>query len=320
MGEKPFVSIVIPVLNEEENVEPLYERLRDVLDREASRREILYVDDGSTDATAAKIKALHEKDPSVKLICLSRNFGHQLALTAGLDHAQGDVCVTMDADLQHPPDAIPRFLEKWREGFEVVSGVKTGASKRTWLVDPFSRVFYLLMSWLSDTRIDPEASDFRLFTRPVVAALRATRESTRFLRGLVKWVGFRATTVPYETAERYRGTAKYTMGQRLALARAGIFSFSIIPLRLASLTGVIVAALAFVYAVYSIYAHVVLHQTIQGWTSLIIVVLFLGSLQLLFTGLLGEYLGRVFIEAKQRPLYLVRSLVGLAEDAVPPGR
>jgi len=320
MNEKPYVSVVIPVLNEEENVEPLHERLREVLDREASRREIIYVDDGSTDGTVARIRGLHEKDPTVKLVCLSRNFGHQLALTAGLDHAQGDLCITMDADLQHPPDAIPRFLEKWREGYEVVSGVKSGASKRSWLVEPFSRFFYFLMSRLSDTPVDPEASDYRLFTRPVVTALRATRESTRYLRGLVRWVGFRSTTVPYQTAERFRGSAKYTLGQRISLARAGIFSFSIIPLRLASLAGVVVAALAFVYAVYAIYARLVLHQTIQGWTSLIIVVLFLGSLQLLFTGILGEYLGRVFIEAKDRPLYVVRSRIGLEEEAAVPRR
>jgi dolichol-phosphate mannosyltransferase len=317
MSEKPFVSIVIPVLDEEENVEPLYQQLRDVLEKEASRREIIFVDDGSTDATAARISQLHAQDPSVKLLSLSRNFGHQIALTAGLDHASGDVCITMDADLQHPPAVIPKFLEKWREGFDVVSGVKTGVQRRSWLIELLARIFYFFMARLSDTAIDPQASDFRLFTRPVVLAIRSMRESTRFLRGLVKWVGFKSATLPYEPAERFRGAPKYTLRMLSRLAGAGVFSFSVVPLRLATFTGIVVAALAFVYGGYALYARVVLRRVIEGWTSLMIVVLFLGSLQLLFTGIVGEYLGRAFMEAKRRPLYLVRSRAGIEPDGQP---
>jgi dolichol-phosphate mannosyltransferase len=317
MSPKPFVSVVIPVLNEEENVEALYDRLKELLDREASRREIIYVDDGSIDGTVSKVTQLHAKDPTVKLVSLSRNFGHQLALTAGLDHAQGDVVVTMDADLQHPPDVIPKFLEKWREGYDVVSGVKTGAARRSWFVEMLAGIFYFFMKRLSDTAIDPQASDFRLFTRPVVLALRSMRESTRFLRGLVKWVGFRSITVPYEPAERFRGAPKYTLRMLARLAGAGVFSFSVVPLRLATMTGLCVALLAAVYAAFALYARFVWRHVIEGWTSMILVVMFLGSLQLVFIGIVGEYLGRAFMEAKHRPLYLVRSRLGLDADAQP---
>lgn len=318
MNEKPFLSVVLPVLNEEENVEALYDRLKEVLDREASRREIVFVDDGSTDGTLAKIGQLHAKDPTVKVVSLSRNFGHQIALTAGLDHVQGELCVTMDADLQHPPDVIPRFLDKWREGFDVVSGVKTGVARRSWFVELLARLFYFVMSRLSDTAIDPQASDFRLFTRPVLDALRSMRETTRFLRGLVKWVGFKSVTVPYEPAERFRGAPKYTLRMLARLAGAGVFSFSVVPLRLATLTGIGVALLATGYAAYVAYVRIVKGNIIEGWTTLIIVVLFLGSLQLLFTGMVGEYLGRTFLEAKQRPLYVVRSRIGLEPAASNP--
>lgn len=311
MSDKPFISVVIPVLNEEENVETLAARLKEVLDKEASQREILFVDDGSTDATPARIAALNAKDPTVKLIALSRNFGHQIALTAGLDHARGDVVVTLDGDLQHPPEVIPKFLEKWREGYEVVSGVKTGVARRFFLIEWMAKIFYFFMSRLSDTALDPQASDFRLFARPVVAALRSMRESTRFLRGLVKWVGFKSVTVPYEPAERFRGAPKYTLRKLMGLAGAGVLSFSVVPLRLATILGVIVSCLAVVYAAWAIYVKVHLRQIIEGWTSLMIVVLFLGSLQLLVMGIVGEYLAKAFLETKHRPLYLIRSRIGV---------
>lgn len=304
------ISVVVPILNEEENVGPMVDRLRPILEKEGEW-EIVFVDDGSTDSTAARVQELHAKEPSVKLVSLSRNFGHQLALTAGLDHANGDVVVTMDGDLQHPPEVIPKFLEKHREGFEVVSGTKTGIARRSFFVEMLAGLYYWMLRKLSSTDIDPQASDFRLMDKRVVMALRESRESTRFLRGLVKWVGFRSTTVPYEPAERFRGQPKYTLRRLASLAGAGIFSFSVVPLRLTTFTGLFVAGLATVYAGYAFYARIFMRRVIEGWSSLMIAVLFLGSLQLVFLGIVGEYLGRVFLEVKRRPLYLVRQRVGL---------
>ncbi len=311
MSERPFISVVIPAFNEEENVGILYERLKPVLDRESSRYEILFVDDGSTDETSKRISELREKDSCVKLIELSRNFGHQAALTAGIDHVTGDVCITMDADLQHPPEALPQLLEKHREGFDVVSGVKTGPRRRSLVMELIARIYYFLLRTISHIPIDPHASDFRLMDRKVVEALQSTRESARFLRGLVKWIGFRSTTLPYEPAQRLKGRPTYTLRRRMEVGMAGVFSFSIVPLRLGTFVGIGVALLATAGALFALIERISTGRPIDNVTVLLIVVLFLGGLNLTFLGIVGEYLGRVFLEVKKRPLYVIRSRVGL---------
>jgi glycosyltransferase involved in cell wall biosynthesis len=314
MTEKPYISVVVPVFNEEGNVEPLYARTKEVLSREAGRYEILFVDDGSTDATAARVTALHRTDPLVKLISLSRNFGHQVALRAGIDHASGDLVVTMDGDLQHPPEVIPQLLAKQREGFDVVSGVKSGHGKRSFFLELTAGLYYLLCR-LFKIPVDPHASDFRVMEKKVVDALRATRESTRFLRGLVKWVGFRSATVPYERGERLKGRPSYTLRRRFEVAFAGLFSFTTAPLRLATLTGLCLAAVAVALAIYL--AILVGAHGFGTMDVLLLVVLFLSGIHLFFLGIVGEYLGRVFMEVKRRPLYLVREKLGLSADTGP---
>lgn len=311
MPDKPFVSVVVPMLNEEENVEALYARLKDVLSKEAGRYEIVFVDDGSEDRTVERVSALHQADPNVKLVSLSRNFGHQTALTAGLDHASGDVVVTMDADLQHPPDLIPQLLAKHREGYDVVSGVKSGRGKRSWFLELTASIYYFLISRLSSVEIDTHASDFRLMDRKVVLALRSLRESTRFLRGLVKWIGFKSTTVPYAPGERYRGHPTYTFSKRVGVGAAGVFTLSVVPLRLATFTGLFLGFLGAGATVYGFF------RPLENWQVLTIVMLFVGALQLVFLGIVGEYLGRVFLEVKRRPLYLVRNRLGVSESAPP---
>ncbi len=316
--ERPFLSVVVPVLNEEDNVGHLCDRLRSVLAAEASRFEVIFVDDGSTDATARRVADLHASDPSIRLVSLSRNFGHQIAITAGLDHVDGDACVTMDADLQHPPEVIPRLLAEYRKGFDVVSGVKTSQGRRFWVYRLGAAIYYPVMRRISNEAIEPHASDFRLMDRTVVDALRRTREATRFLRGLVKWVGFRSTSIPYEVGERHRGEPKFNFRRLAQLGAAGVFSFSVAPLRLATITGLLVAVFAGLMAVYYFVLKFREDVEPQGWTSLMVVILFLGGIQLLSIGMIGEYLGRVFVEAKRRPLYLVRETIGIRDGLGPP--
>lgn len=309
MSEKPYISVVLPVFNEEENLQPVYERLREVLSKEAGRFEIVFVDDGSSDRTASVIEELHQKDPSVKLVGLSRNFGQQVALTAGLDHAEGDVVITMDADLQHPPDAIPRLLEKHREGFEVVSAVKEGAGRRSWFLESTAALYYFLLRRVADVPIDAHASDFRLLDRKVVTALRATRESSRFMRGLVRWVGFRSTTVPYQQGGRHKGRPAYTLRKRFEVAAAGLFGFSMVPLRLCTLAGVLLLLLGTACGLYG----AIRLRDLESLYTAIGAILFVGGLQLFFLGVAGEYLGRIHFEVKNRPLYVVRRRVGAQE-------
>ena len=307
---KPFLSVVVPFLNEEGNLGPLYERLRPVLQAEASRYEILFVDDGSSDGSVRRVRELQAQDPSVKLIVLARNYGHQLALTAGLDHATGDAVLTLDADLQHPPELIPRFLEEWRRGADVVHGVKTGRARGGLLKRAFASAYYRLMRWIARVEIVPHASDYRLLSRTAAAALRSMRERSRFLRGLVNWMGFPTARVAYEPDERRSGRPKYTFRRSAGLGLSGVLSFSTFPLRLSTYAGLAIGALSLAYAGFALHARLFRGAVIEGWTSMIVAVLFLGSTQLLALGVLGEYLARVFDEVKARPLYLVREAPG----------
>ena len=305
------VSIVIPVFNEVENVPILFDHLTKALHGLPFNFEILFVDDGSTDGTYLAVKDVQKRDRRIKALSFSRNFGHQAALTAGLQYASGDAVITMDGDLQHPPSLIPTLIEKWREGFEIVYTTRESTADESFFKKMTSRLFYRLINAFSETPVQPFAADFRLLDRAVVRSLNTLEERDRFLRGLIGWLGFSTVGVPYTADLRAAGKSKYTLGKMMKLALNGIVSFSAAPLHLVTYLGIFSAFLGFLYGIYSLYVRFFTNDTVQGWTSLVIVILFLGGVQLISIGILGEYLIRVYDETKRRPLYIVRDSVGL---------
>jgi dolichol-phosphate mannosyltransferase len=304
---RPELSVVIPVLNESRNVAPLLDRLAPILSGLSTNFEIIYVDDGSTDDTAASISTLAVRQPVVRLVQLARNFGHQAALCAGLAAARGDAVITMDGDLQHPPELIPVLVMEWRGGAEVVQTIRREPADGNPVKRAASRGFYRLLSRISRVRVTPGAADFRLMSREAVAAFLACAERCRFNRGLVQWIGFDCVEVPYDAAPRHTGRSKYSWRAMFRLAADAVFSFSTWPLRLAGLAGVIVSAGAAVYLLYALWAALFTDWTVPGWTSLLGTMLVLGGVQLITLWILGEYVGRLYEEVKQRPLYVVRA-------------
>jgi dolichol-phosphate mannosyltransferase len=306
---KPTISAVLPVFNEQENLLPLYERLAPAL-RAVGPYEIVFVDDGSSDRSPATILELRDRDPAVKLVQLTRNFGHQAALWAGVEHARGDAVVLMDSDLQDPPEVIHEFVQAWRAGHEVAYAVrqrrKESAVKRAGYY-----VFYRTFRALADVQMPVDSGDFCLMDRKVVDALKELPERGRFLRGLRSWVGYRQVGVPYERPARFAGDAKYTMRRLVRLAMDGLLSFSSFPLRLASYLGLLTAGAGVLYLLVAVAARLYAGEVPQGWTSIVAIVLILGGIQLLVTGVLGAYLARVYEETKDRPTYMVRDVHGL---------
>jgi polyisoprenyl-phosphate glycosyltransferase len=310
---RPVLSVVVPLYNEAGNVAPLLERVGNVVERLRADfdYEVVLVNDGSTDGTAAAIRGEMERRPHIVLVNLSRNFGHQLAATAGIEIATGDAVVLMDGDLQDPPELIPAFLLKWREGYDVVYAVRRtrpGESRFKLLT---ARLFYRIIKRLTKIAIPLDAGDFRLMSRRVVDALRRSPERNRFLRGLVSWVGFNQTAIEYDRDVRHTGRTKYPLAKMIRFAMDGITSFSDIPLRFASYLGFTVSAAAFVYALIVIAFKLFSLKPpayTPGWASTIVAVLFLGGVQLMSLGILGEYLGRVYDEVKGRPLYLISDI------------
>lgn len=307
--EPPLLSIVIPVLNEEENLQVLYEELAVVLDR-LGTREIIFVDDGSDDRSVELILGFRRHDPTVKLIRLSRNFGHQAAISAGLDHASGDAVVFMDADLQDPPQLLAELVDRWQDDHEVVYAIRR-KRKEGWPKRMAYFVFYRLLRRLADIQVPADSGDYCLIDRRVADALRALPERNRFLRGLRSWVGFRQVGVPYERPSRFAGEVKYTTSRLIKLALDGLLAFSSVPLRIASYLGFITAGLGLIYILVAVFARLFAGRVPAGWTSIIAIVLTIGGIQLIVTGVLGEYLGRVYGEVKGRPLYLVREAHGV---------
>lgn len=305
------VSLAIPVYNEAENIPLLLDRLRPVIDKLPYAFEILFIDDGSSDGTYRRIKEAQKTDPRIKAISFSRNFGHQAALTAGLQYASGDAVITMDGDLQHPPSLIPVLLEKWREGFQIVFTTRESTVDEPFLKRLTSRLFYGIINKFSDTPVQRYAADFRLLDRAVVNSLNTLEERDRFLRGLIGWLGYSAVGVPYKADARAAGTSKYTTRKMIKLAFDGILSFSAAPLHLVTYLGIASAFFSFLYGVYSLYVRFFTDTTITGWTSTMIVILFLGGVQLISIGILGEYLIRVYNESKRRPLFIVRDSLGI---------
>lgn len=311
------LSVIVPMRNEARNVGALLDRLRPALDRLGLPAEVICVDDGSTDATAEMLKLAHAVDPRVRAISLSRNFGKEVALAAGLREARGRAAVLMDADLQHPPELIERFVALWREGFEMVYGQRldrrADGPLRRWL----SAAFYRLFALLSQTDLPPGAGDFRLMDRKVVDALNAIEERTRFTKGLYSWVGFRQTGVPYEVPERADGRSRFSLLALWRLAVDGITAFSTIPLRVWSYLGLFVSAVAIGYGAFIVVRTLLYGTDLPGYPSLMVAIMLLSGVQLVGLGVMGEYVGRIFAEAKRRPLYLVRERIGAGEASEP---
>ena len=317
----PLCSIVVPCFNEEAVIRKTHERLLNVMDREASCRfEILYVDDGSRDGTFAVLQGLQAAEPRVRVVALSRNFGHQVAVTAGLEHAAGHAVVVMDADLQDPPEIIPRMLERWRGGVDVAYGVRRNRHGESAFKRWSAGLFYRLIAALSDTFIPLDTGDFRLMDRRVVDAFLAMPERDRFVRGMVAWTGFRQEPVLYERQARLAGETSYTMKKMVSLAVCGIFSFSIVPLRVATWVGLTASGLAMAGIVYALVVRLFTEEWVRGWALLLIGVMFLGGVQLTVLGIFGEYLGRIYREVKGRPLYLVRERLGFPEHDTMSGK
>lgn len=305
LTQNPFVSVVIPCFNEAGNIQALYDQLIPVL-TSYSVYELLFVDDGSQDETVSLIIGLSQKDANVKLIQLSRNFGHQAALKAGLDSAQGDCVISLDADLQHPPELIPQLIAKWQEGYEVVFTQREKDPNLSWMKRATSKLFYRLAQKLSSVQIHQGTADFRLLDREVVDVLKQLDESYLFIRGLVSWVGFKQTAISYRPQDRFAGESNYTYRKMFSLALSGITSFSIRPLQLSMLLGLLIASLAGIYGLYVIYIFAFTQQAMPGWASTTASVLFIGGVQLIMLGVLGEYVGKGFMEGKRRPPYIIR--------------
>ena len=309
----PALSIVVPLYNEEDNVRPLVERIVSIIERlpERPESEIILVNDGSTDRTLDRIREELQRRPNIVLVNLSRNFGHQLAATAGVELAQGDAVVLMDGDLQDPPELIEQFVEKWRQGYDVVYAVRRTRKGESAFKLFTARLFYRTIKRLTKVSIPVDTGDFRLMSRRVVDALKRTPERHRFLRGLVSWVGYNQTGVEYDRDIRHSGSTKYPLPKMMRFAIDGITSFSDVPLRFASYLGFVSSLIAFVYALivvgFKLFGHNAPYYT-PGWASTIVAVLFLGGVQLISLGILGEYIGRIYDEVKGRPLYLISDI------------
>ncbi|RPJ84098.1 MAG: glycosyltransferase [Acidobacteria bacterium] len=301
----PLLSIVVPLFNEEPVVDALYSRLTGVLDGNRLRAEVILVNDGSTDGTMQKVRGICQRDRRFRVLSFSRNFGHQFAISAGIDRASGDAVVVMDADLQDPPEVILDMLRKWREGFDVVHAVRRERKGESYMKRATAALFYRVLRRLTDVEISVDAGDFRLMDRKVVAQLKQMRERFRFVRGMVSWVGFRQGNVEYVREDRYAGETKYPWRKMIRFALDAIFSFSQVPLRISSALGFLASALAFIFMIYGVVVRAVFpERAVAGWASIFVAMLFLGGVQLISVGILGEYLGRIYDEVKRRPLYI----------------
>jgi glycosyltransferase involved in cell wall biosynthesis len=309
----PVISIIVPVKDEEDGIAPFVDRVGKVLDGLAGAPswEIVFVDDGSGDATLPAIMAANSRDPRVGGISLSRNFGKESALSAGLDHARGDVVVPIDVDMQDPPEVIGPMIDKWREGFEVVYGVRRNRQSDSLPKRLTADLYYRAHNWLSTDKIPEHAGDFRLLDRRVVDVIRKLPERNRFMKGLFAWSGFRQAAVEYDRVERTVGSTKFNYWKLWTLAIDGITSASTVPLRIWSYVGATIAAVSLVYAIYLVIRTLLFGIDVPGYASMMVAILFLGGIQLISLGVLGEYVGRILIETKQRPIYIVSKLIGV---------
>lgn len=316
----------MPVHNEADNLPLLVERLRTTLGGKVESWEVVFVDDGSRDETLAVIRDLNLADPRINAVSFSRNFGKEIAIAAGLDHALGDAVIIMDADLQHPPETIPAFLAKWREGYLNVYGQRTDRESETRMKRGFAKLFYRIFGYFGETPLPEGAGDFRLLDRKAVDALRALPERARFSKGLYAWVGFRSIGVPFQVAEREHGQSKFKYRKLFSFAFDGLSSFSTVPLKIATWSGAVIAVIATFSALYFMLRTLLFGTDLPGFPSLIVSIMFFSGIQLVSLGMIGEYVGRIFAEVKRRPLYLIGERVGFDArivehprgDALPP--
>jgi polyisoprenyl-phosphate glycosyltransferase len=317
MHDRPIteqlVSVIIPVLNEADNLDQLVGRLTPVLDRLGPRWEIIFIDDGSTDDTLVKLKALHAREPRATGISFSRNFGKEIALAAGLQYARGDAAIMMDADLQHPPELLVDFVARWREGYDIVYGNRIDRGTDGLFRRLYSRVFYRLFNYLSRSDIPPGAGDFRLLDRRAIDAMNRFKENSRFNKGLYSWIGFKSIGLPYQVAERVSGVSKWSFTKLTSFAIDGLTSFSTLPLRVWSVLGLAISTLAIIYASFILIRTIIFGADVPGYPSILVSVMLLAGVQLISLGVLGEYLGRVYEEVKDRPLYLVADEIGIEQ-------
>ncbi|MDF2524105.1 MAG: hypothetical protein K0R31_1746 [Clostridiales bacterium] len=314
MSDKVKYSIVVPVFNEEEGIIESYKRLKKVLDSLQESYELLFVNDGSRDKTAAIINELCEMDKKLKFINFSRNFGHQIAITAGMDFSEGDAIVVIDADLQDPPEVIPKMIEKWKEGYEVVYGKRLERQGETFFKKFTAKLFYRFLKNMTDVEIPVDTGDFRLIDRKVCDALKQVNERNRYVRGLISWLGFKQTGVEFSRDKRFAGETKYPLKKMFKFAFDAITSFSYKPLKLASYAGMILSLFSFAYLIVVIYLRLFTDITYPGWASTLAVNLFFNGIILIILGIIGEYVGRIYDEAKGRPLYIITNLKNLEKD------
>ncbi len=316
MSERFLCSVVIPVYNEELVVQETYKRLKLVMDALDKPYELIFVNDGSRDNTAKIIGAICESDSKVKLVDFSRNFGHQLAITAGMNYSSGDSIIVIDADLQDPPEVIPEMIKKWTEGYDIVFGKRQKRKGETFFKKVTAKIFYRFLKSMTDVDIPVDAGDFRLIDRKVCDALKSVTESNRYIRGIISWLGFKQTCVEYIRDKRFAGETKYPLKKMLKFAFDAIASFSYKPLKLASYSGTFISMLSFIYLLVVICLRLFTDTTITGWASTLAVSLFLNGIVLIILGIIGEYIGRIYDEVKGRPLYIVRETRNMEDDKI----
>lgn len=315
MQEKTVYSVIVPVFNEEEVVRETYTRLKKVMDTLMEGYEIIFVNDGSQDKTAVIINEICEQDINIKFIDFSRNFGHQTAITAGMDYSEGDAIVVIDADLQDPPEIIPLMIEKWKEGFDVVYGKRFERKGDSFFKKATAKVFYRFMRNMTDVDIPLDTGDFRLIDRKLCDALKTVNERNRYVRGIISWLGFRQTGVEFSRDKRFAGETKYPLKKMLKFAFDAIASFSYKPLKLASYMGILLSFFSFIYMLVILYQRLFIKgSTVPGWASILAVNLFFNGIVLIILGIIGEYIGRIYDEAKGRPLYVVRQVKNIKNN------
>jgi dolichol-phosphate mannosyltransferase len=298
------ISVIVPVYNEEGCIAAINERISSVLSS-SYNYELIFIDDGSSDNTLDEIKKIRPENSAIQYLSFSRNFGHQNALRAGIKHATGDCIVSLDADLQHPPELIPEMIKKWKEGFDIVYTIRKDDHRVPFAKKFMAKVFYKFMNAISEIRFERGEADFRLIDRHAAAELNNLNEHGIFFRGMVKWVGFRQTGIEYVPDERIWGKTKYSGRKMMSLAVSGITGFSIKPLRISTVIGICIAFLSILYGIYALYERLFTDNTVEGWTSVFFMVTFIGGIQLMMIGILGEYIGKIFMETKKRPHYII---------------
>ncbi len=309
-----LISIVIPIFNEEATISELYKRIDKVLKNLNFQFELIFIDDSSCDLSLKKLEELREKDRRVKIISFSRNFGHQVAISAGIDYAAGEAAIIMDGDLQDPPELIPEMLEKYQEGYEIVYA-KRKTRQDTFFKKTTASLFYCLINILSDTKIPQEAGDFRLLDKKALNSLKQLKEKSRFIRGLTSWIGFRQAAIEYERDKRFAGETNYPLNKMIKLAIDSITSFSYKPLKIATYIGFGAATIGFLGGLYALVLKILEpSSTVLGWTTIIIAIFFMGGIQLMILGIIGEYIGRIYTETQNRPLYIVDKELGFEND------